>query len=56
MERMAGHSVVLEGAGEAGTKRTLGSLDTPNTVLTAEEAVYDGGLPSLCVQRFRQRT
>ncbi len=42
MERMSGYSGVLEGAGEL-VQTDLGSLDMPNTVLTVEEAVYDGG-------------
>lgn len=42
MERMPGHSGVLEGAGKL-VQTELGHLDMPNTYLNAEEAVYDGG-------------
>jgi uncharacterized protein (DUF58 family) len=42
MERMPGHNTVLEGADEL-VQTELGHLDMSNTVLTAEEAVYDGG-------------
>lgn len=42
MERMSGQSGVLEGAGKL-VQTDLGSLDMSNTILTAEEAVYDGG-------------
>jgi hypothetical protein len=42
MERMPGAGGVLEGAGEL-VQTDLGSLDMPNTLLAAEEAVYDGG-------------
>ena len=42
MERMPGRGGVLEGAGKL-VQTELGHLDMPNTYLTAEETVYDGG-------------
>lgn len=42
MERMSGYSGVLDDAGKL-VQTDLGSLSLQNTVLTAEEAVYDGG-------------
>ncbi len=42
IERMSGYSDVLVGAGEL-VQTDLGNLDMPNTVLTVEEVVYDGG-------------
>lgn len=42
MERISGVSGVLEGAGEL-VQTDLGSLSLQHTILTLEEAVYDGG-------------